>query len=122
MLFTTVKIVRVLPVLSKISWIGIFCCEVPYGNKKSLGDIFAADPLQLIRQGKIGVQNPSVEEKKECLYCPWRYWCSGGCPLVAYNSTGQYDSKSPNCKIYKTLYPEALRLEGLRLLKYRFFS
>lgn len=90
--------------------------------KKTLGDVFTADPLQLLRQDKIGVQNPSVEEKKECLYCSWRYWCSGGCPVVAYNATGQYDSKSPNCKIYKVLYPEALRLEGLRLFKYRSFS
>ena len=31
---------------------------------------------------------------------------------------GRYDVKSPNCNIYKTLYPEALRLEGLRLIEY----
>ena len=34
------------------------------------------------------------------------------------NGTNTYDVKSPNCNIYKALYPEVLRLEGLRLLKY----
>ncbi len=32
---------------------------------------------------------------------------------------GDNDVKSPNCNIYKALFPEALRLEGLRLLKYQ---
>jgi uncharacterized protein len=32
--------------------------------------------------------------------------------------TGRYNLKSPHCNIYKALYPEVLRLEGLRLLKY----
>ena len=43
--------------------------------------------------------------------------CGGA--LEAYRATGRYDVKSPNCNIYKALFPEALRLEGLRLLKYQ---
>jgi hypothetical protein len=39
--------------------------------------------------------------------------------LTTYRATGRYDVKSPNCNIYKALFPEALRLEGLRLLKYQ---
>ncbi len=31
---------------------------------------------------------------------------------------GRYDIKSPNCNIYKAVYPHALRLGGLWLLKY----
>jgi len=46
-------------------------------------------------------------------------WCAGGCPLATYRATGRYDVKSPNCNIYRALFPEALRLEGLRLLKYQ---
>ena len=49
--------------------------------------------------------------------CEWKYFCTGGCPLESYRATGRYDVKSPNCNIYKTIFPEALRLEGLRLLK-----
>lgn len=76
------------------------------------------NPLALIRADKLGIQNISVEEKEGCRDCKWKYWCTGGCPVATYRATGRYDVKSPNCNIYKTLYPEAVRLEGLRLLKY----
>ncbi|MDM8527395.1 SPASM domain-containing protein [Anaerolineales bacterium HSG24] len=78
----------------------------------------ADDPLALIRADEIGIQNLSVEEKEGCRNCEWKYWCTGGCPIVTYRATGRYDVQSPNCNIYKTLYPEAIRLEGLRLLKH----
>jgi uncharacterized protein len=82
-------------------------------------DIHAADPLVLIREDQSGLQNFSVKEKEGCQGCQWKYWCAGGCPLETYRTTGRYDVRSPNCNIYKALYPEALRLEGLRLLKYQ---
>ncbi len=81
-------------------------------------DIDAADPLRLIRADQIGIQNPSVEEKEGCRDCTWRNWCAGGCPALTYRVTGRYDIKSPNCRIYKAIFPDVLRLEGLRLLKY----
>lgn len=37
---------------------------------------------------------------------------------MAYRATGRYDTQSPHCAIYRVLYPEVIRLEGLRLLKY----
>jgi uncharacterized protein len=77
-----------------------------------------SDPLELIRADSIGVQNLSVEEKENCRTCEWRYWCSGGCPVTTYRATGRYDVKSPNCSIYRALYPEVIRLEGMRLLKW----
>ncbi|MEH1950557.1 MAG: radical SAM protein [Nostoc sp.] len=76
------------------------------------------DPLTLVRQDKAGIQNLSVEEKEGCRTCEWKYWCTGGCSLATFKATGRYDIQSPNCNIYKALYPEALRLEGLRLIKY----
>ena len=81
-------------------------------------DINDPDPLGTVRAHSIGLQTPKVDEKEECAECKWRYWCGGGCPLQAYRATGRYDVKSPNCDIYKALYPEVVRLEGLRLLKY----
>jgi uncharacterized protein len=86
--------------------------------EKTLGDIFSSDPLQLIRQDKSTALNLAVDEKEGCRDCTWRYWCSGGCSVATFRATGRYDIKSPNCNIYKAIYPEALRLEGLRLLKY----
>ena len=86
--------------------------------RKPVTDIHAQDPLAIIRADQIGIQNMSVEEKEGCKTCEWKYWCTGGCPLETHRATGRYDVKSPNCNIYKALYPEALRLEGLRLLKY----
>jgi uncharacterized protein len=86
--------------------------------ERPVTDIMVSDPLNHIRQDQIGLQNPSVEEKEGCRDCTWRYWCAGGCPALTYRVTGRFDVKSPNCRIYKALFPEVLRLEGLRLLKY----
>lgn len=80
--------------------------------------IDAEDPLQAIRHHTQGVQAMPVEEKEGCRTCEWRHWCTGGCPMLTYRLTGRSDIKSPNCAIYKALFPEALRLEGLRLLTY----
>jgi uncharacterized protein len=63
------------------------------------------------------IQNLSVDQKNGCRSCEYRYRCSGGCPLETYRATGRWDVQSPNCNIYKTLLPAALRLEGLRLMK-----
>ncbi len=86
--------------------------------ERTLGDIFSDDPLQLVQQDKSTALNLLVDEKEGCRDCTWRYWCSGGCTVATFRATGRYDIKSPNCNIYKAIYPEALRLEGLRLLKY----
>jgi uncharacterized protein len=84
---------------------------------RSVADCNCADPLEVVRNSKVGVQNLSVDQKAECHTCKWRYWCGGGCPLEIFRQTGSYEKKSPNCNIYKTLYPEIIRLEGLRLQK-----
>ena len=76
------------------------------------------DPLSLVRADTVGIQNVPVDEKEGCRTCEWRYWCAGGCPLATFRATGRYDVRSPNCNIYKALFPVAVRLEGLRLLKY----
>ena len=86
--------------------------------ERTLGDVFSDDPLRLIQRDQATVQNLPVEEKEGCRDCTWRYWCSGGCAVATFRATGRYDIKSPNCNIYKAIYPQALRLEGLRLLKY----
>ncbi len=89
-------------------------CQMKMGE--SVGDTHAEDPLQLVRDDKIGVQNISVEEKEGCRDCQWKFYCAGGCPLETYRATGRYDVQSPNCNIYRAIFPEVLRLEGLRLL------
>jgi len=95
---------------------GVAKCQMEI--EQIVADVSAPDPLRLIRADAISVQNPAVEEKEGCRTCHWRHWCAGGCPALTYRVTGRYDVKSPNCRVYKTLFPEVLRLEGLRLLKY----
>ncbi|MFQ3631239.1 radical SAM protein [Roseiflexus sp.] len=85
---------------------------------RTVTDVTATDPLQLIREDTIGIQNIPVAEKEGCRECTWRSWCAGGCPALTYRVTGRYDVKSPNCRIYQALFPDVVRLEGLRLLKY----
>jgi uncharacterized protein len=85
--------------------------------EKPVTDVYAENPLAFIRADSLGIQNLSVDEKEGCRDCEWKYWCTGGCPLLTYKATGRYDVKSPYCRIYKAIYPELLRLEGLRLLQ-----
>lgn len=81
------------------------------------GRAFAADEnvLPLIAGGTI--RNLPVDQKEGCRACTFRYRCAGGCPLETLRATGRWDVQSPNCGIYQALWPAALRLEGLRLLK-----
>lgn len=88
-------------------------------KETAVTDIHDPDPLAAIRLDAAGLQNPTVLEKEGCRHCQWRYWCTGGCPLATFRATGRYDVKSPNCAIYKSLFPDVLRLEGLRILKMR---
>lgn len=85
--------------------------------ERPITSIYADDPLGDLRRDRLGIQNLRVDEKEGCRDCEWKYWCAGGCPVLTYRATGRYDVKSPNCRIYKALYPQLLRLEGLRLLK-----
>lgn len=86
--------------------------------ERTIGDVVADDPLRVVRHDTRLVQNLPVEAKEGCRDCTWRYWCSGGCAVATFRATGRYDIKSPNCNIYKAIYPEALRLEGLRILRH----
>ncbi len=95
---------------------GIAKCHVDI--KQTITTIATDDPLLIVRNDRQGVQAHSVDEKEGCRSCSWRYWCTGGCPLLTYRATGRSDVKSPNCNIYKALFPDVLHLEALRLLKY----
>ncbi len=91
-------------------------CQVAI--QQQITTIHANDPLQSIREDRRGPIALSVDEKEGCRECLWRYWCTGGCPMLTYQMTGRSDVRSPNCHIYQALFPEVLRLEALRLLAY----
>ena len=86
--------------------------------EQPITNIYVEDPLSMIQQDYSTFRNISVDEKEGCRDCSWRYWCAGGCSLLTMRATGRTDVKSPYCEVYKVLYPEVLRLEGLRLLKW----
>ncbi|GAB1516244.1 thioether cross-link-forming SCIFF peptide maturase [Actinophytocola sp. KF-1] len=95
---------------------GIAQCHMDLGA--SVGHVDTHDPVAAVRDERAPLRNLLVDEKQGCRDCEWRQWCTGGCPLATFRATGRFDVRSPNCGIYQTIYPEALRLEGLRLLKY----
>lgn len=91
-------------------------CHMEMG--KTLGHVRVVDPIQAVRRDTTGVRNLLAEQKEGCRTCSWRNWCAGGCSVATFRATGRFDVRSPNCNIYKAIYPEALKLEGQRLLRY----
>jgi len=74
-------------------------------------------PLNMLSQVQFDdFSNKSVTEREGCNTCEWRYWCTGGCPLLAGISNPQGQSKSPYCEVYKATYPELMKLKGLQAL------
>ena len=84
---------------------------------KTVGSIWREDPLRAVRTSADEWRNQEVDAKQGCTDCTWRYYCAGGCPLLAHRLMGQDDEPSPYCSVYRTLLPELLHLEGLRLLR-----
>ncbi|PDW01913.1 radical SAM/SPASM domain-containing protein [Candidatus Viridilinea mediisalina] len=82
-----------------------------------VADLTHPDPLSAIREDRQLPLGVPVNEKAGCRECDWRYWCGGGCPIATLRATGRTDVKSPYCNIYTALFPDLLRLEGLRLLR-----
>ncbi len=79
------------------------------------GDLHVEDPLAAVQAA---FPHPSVEDQEHCASCPWRYGCAGGCPWLARQASENLLDPSPYCPAYRVLFPELLRLEGLRLLKW----
>jgi uncharacterized protein len=85
---------------------------------RPLTDVTAPDMLLDLQAQSFDFQNVRVTIKEGCADCTWRYWCAGGCPRLTFHVTGRTDTCSPYCGVYQAIYPEILRLEGLRLLKW----
>ncbi len=60
----------------------------------------------------------TVDDHQGCRSCDWRYRCAGGCPVVTFSTHGRFDQPSPFCGVYKTLIPQLVALEGLRIARY----
>lgn len=96
---------------------GLTQCQMLLDNPIAANLKEDEDLFSLIAQGPI--RNFSINQKtiKICQECILRYHCTGGCPLETFRASGDWDAPSPNCNIYRKLFPRALRLEGLRILK-----
>jgi uncharacterized protein len=82
-----------------------------------LTTVAAPDPLGDLRTDARGIQNLPVD-LKDCHDCVWRYRCAGGCPRLTFLRSQRYDARSPMCVVYRSVLPEVLRLETLRLLQF----
>ncbi len=92
----------------------IALCHMLLG--RAVGDVFAGDVLDQARGDRQTLPNLPVDERADCHACPWRYACAGGCPLLARRAHGSWNGRSPYCDVYRAVFPDLLRLEGLRLL------
>ena len=85
--------------------------------ERPVTEIWAQDLLAAVRNEAKGLHNLDVEQRPGCRTCMWRYWCGGGCPLQPSHDSGDAVSASPYCRVYQAIFPDLLRLEGLRLVK-----
>jgi len=85
--------------------------QCPMTMNKPITSIKEKNILQKIQTPLNPLKNFSVDEKEDCKICKWRYWCGGGCAVINQQNQG----KSPYCEVYKELFPEVLRLEGIRI-------
>lgn len=91
----------------------------PMTLKRIIGSVNDTDIIQTMKNGTfVTPKNLTVEGKKTCNQCQWKYICCGGCPLLTSAHKGTYEANSPNCEIYKALIPEAFKLEAKRLIRY----
>lgn len=75
-------------------------------------------PLHMLESPRFDdFPNPPIDHRNGCSACEWRYWCAGGCPIHAKNVMGTSNVSSPYCSVYKTIYPELVRLQALQLLQ-----
>ncbi len=75
-------------------------------------------PLQTLSMARFeNFANPAADEKPGCNQCEWRYWCTGGCPILAGFVAGQANSRSPYCQVYKAIYPDLMALKGKQLIQ-----
>ena len=95
---------------------GIARCQMEI--ERTVTNVMAEDPLFALRQVRDNFLNVPVQQKTGCADCEWQLWCAGGCSLLTLRVTGRTDVQSPYCNVYKALYPDVVRLEGLRLLKH----
>lgn len=87
--------------------------------EKPIGSIDDNDLVKTMLNGSfIKPKDLTVEDKKPCNICQWKYNCSGGCPLLTYEQKGSYKVNSLYCAVYKALIPKVLRIEAKRLIKY----
>lgn len=84
----------------------------------TIGDVRMVDPVRAIRNDGAAIKNLLVDDKEGCRDCTWKHWCAGGCSVATFRATERFDVRSPNCNIYRAIYPEAVVLEGRRLLKF----
>lgn len=83
----------------------------PINSAQHRGDI-----IEIMRADSDAGFTIPIEKKEGCQDCQWKHWCAGGCPINTQRKTGRFDVKSPYCNIYKAIFPQVLRLEGLRML------
>jgi uncharacterized protein len=84
-----------------------------------IGSIDDSDLIETMQKGNfIKPRGLTVEGKKPCNKCQWKYVCCGGCPLLTSEQKGKFDTSSPYCNVYKALIPEVLKVEAVRLIKY----
>lgn len=78
-----------------------------------LTSIYDENACEKITKSESEKKNLPITQRTECEYCNWKFWCTGGCPLMIDDKTG----RSQYCEVYKTLIPKLIKLEGIAILQ-----
>ncbi|MDP2895263.1 MAG: radical SAM protein [bacterium] len=78
--------------------------EIP---RVSLEDQISSEAIIGLRQSCSG----RAERIEECSICPWKHFCQGGCPALAYREHRTFTAKDSFCEARKRLYEDLFLYE-----------
>ena len=85
----------------------VYPCQVFTGDENSLGNIVVEHSLHRILESTLchnvieRIRDRKSKLKDKCVRCPYDNFCMGGCPAMAYNSTGNLYTVDKQCYFIK---------------------
>lgn len=91
---------------------GIFPCDVTDFPEEKIGSIDDTSELpDIVKAAMSKIDYFTLKSDNDCIQCPWKHFCNGGCTVRVKCAGGQRGSIDRNeCAANKVMYPRIVRL------------